>query len=144
MIRRPPRSTRTDTLFPYTTLFRSPWTWFNPARGNSPTKLGRPYSENSSGESVSRPWMISLGNPSLPPGNGPEIDGVAVYLLCHFRLPFAHAEGMADHARAGLQLAQQLGPKLLVEALEEIEGDDARFADVRPEERRRGKECVST
>src|SRR3546814_3861330 len=26
MIRRPPRSTRTDTLFPYTTLFRS---WFN-------------------------------------------------------------------------------------------------------------------
>src|SRR3546814_13176977 len=28
MIRRPPRSTRTDTLFPYTTLFRS-----EPARG---------------------------------------------------------------------------------------------------------------
>src|SRR3546814_5946527 len=36
MIRRPPRSTRTDTLFPYTTLFRSirahehsegPWCW---------------------------------------------------------------------------------------------------------------------
>src|SRR3546814_16421610 len=24
MMRRPPRSTRTDTLFPYTTLFRSP------------------------------------------------------------------------------------------------------------------------
>src|SRR3546814_17215157 len=39
MIRRPPRSTRTDTLFPYTTLFRSParlgWTvgrlWMRPA-----------------------------------------------------------------------------------------------------------------
>src|SRR3546814_17687304 len=26
MIRRPPRSTPTDTLFPYTTLFRSPYT----------------------------------------------------------------------------------------------------------------------
>src|SRR3546814_17564941 len=25
MIQRPPRSTRTDTLFPYTTLFRSEW-----------------------------------------------------------------------------------------------------------------------
>src|SRR3546814_7121229 len=25
MLRLPPRSTRTDTLFPYTTLFRSPW-----------------------------------------------------------------------------------------------------------------------
>src|SRR3546814_3173090 len=30
MIRRPPRSTRTDTLFPYTTLFRSR----TPARGD--------------------------------------------------------------------------------------------------------------
>src|SRR3546814_20209761 len=31
MIRRPPRSTRTDTLFPYTTLFRSTVTsMFNP------------------------------------------------------------------------------------------------------------------
>src|SRR3546814_16733929 len=27
MIRRPPRSTRTDTLFPYTTLFRSGVGW---------------------------------------------------------------------------------------------------------------------
>src|SRR3546814_14790522 len=27
MIRRPPRSTRTDTLFPYTTLFRSTIEW---------------------------------------------------------------------------------------------------------------------
>src|SRR3546814_13085083 len=30
MIRRPPRSTRTDTLFPYTTLFRSELRWFTP------------------------------------------------------------------------------------------------------------------
>src|SRR3546814_17702625 len=32
MIRRPPRSTRTDTLFPYTTLFRS-FRWMTSARG---------------------------------------------------------------------------------------------------------------
>src|SRR3546814_1274386 len=39
MIRRPPRSTRTDTLFPYTTLFRSPpcllvfdWPVYSPTR----------------------------------------------------------------------------------------------------------------
>src|SRR3546814_394894 len=31
MIRRPPRSTRTDTLFPYTTLFRSAQAVLNPA-----------------------------------------------------------------------------------------------------------------
>src|SRR3546814_18823305 len=35
MIRRPPRSTRTDTLFPYTTLFRSD-------RGRKPEGAGRP------------------------------------------------------------------------------------------------------
>src|SRR3546814_11781570 len=33
MIRRPPRSTRTDTLFPYTTLFRSPRRAADRARG---------------------------------------------------------------------------------------------------------------
>src|SRR3546814_8091147 len=32
MIRRPPRSTRTDTLFPYTTLFRSHSRWTPPVR----------------------------------------------------------------------------------------------------------------
>src|SRR3546814_2046333 len=38
MIRRPPRSTRTDTLFPYTTLFRSvpkPPEWANVVHVNS-------------------------------------------------------------------------------------------------------------
>src|SRR3546814_18237212 len=36
MMRRPPRSTRTDTLFPYTTLFRSPSTVFvTPAHADS-------------------------------------------------------------------------------------------------------------
>src|SRR3546814_16109719 len=33
MIRRPPRSTRTNTLFPYTTLFRSHWPCRFPSSG---------------------------------------------------------------------------------------------------------------
>src|SRR3546814_7383832 len=36
MIRRPPRSTRTDTLFPYTTLFRSPFA----ANPDTPSRRG--------------------------------------------------------------------------------------------------------
>src|SRR3546814_3431064 len=40
MIRRPPRSTRTDTLFPYTTLFRS--LTYGKQRGNENTH----YSEH--------------------------------------------------------------------------------------------------
>src|SRR3546814_13887637 len=34
MLRRPPRSTRTDTLFPYTTLFRSTFLPVGPAHAN--------------------------------------------------------------------------------------------------------------
>src|SRR3546814_15083886 len=40
MIRRPPRSTRTDTLFPYTTLFRSP-ARRPPCRSPQPPPVGR-------------------------------------------------------------------------------------------------------
>src|SRR3546814_12399403 len=41
MIRRPPRSTRTDTLFPYTTLFRSP--------GGNDDRYTVPVAEDGSG-----------------------------------------------------------------------------------------------
>src|SRR3546814_4903820 len=40
MIRRPPRSTRTDTLFPYTTLFRSPARVRRAAAGADPRPGG--------------------------------------------------------------------------------------------------------
>src|SRR3546814_13362112 len=42
MIRRPPRSTRTDTLFPYTTLFRSPWFPVRCAAGDPARCTARP------------------------------------------------------------------------------------------------------
>src|SRR3546814_3986522 len=42
MIPRPPRSTRTDTLFPYTTLFRSKRAYFSkPERGAHSWECGR-------------------------------------------------------------------------------------------------------
>src|SRR3546814_9765138 len=37
MIRHPPRSTLTDTLFPYTTLFRSPSAWLAPSLSDAGT-----------------------------------------------------------------------------------------------------------
>src|SRR3546814_6121547 len=40
MIRRPPRSTRTDTLFPYTTLFRSLPTYSISSRAGDDVVLG--------------------------------------------------------------------------------------------------------
>src|SRR3546814_8857069 len=53
MIRRPPRSTRTDTLFTYTTLFRSDRQWF---RGIAPAIEGRTglYSGSNDGRSIGR------------------------------------------------------------------------------------------
>src|SRR3546814_2077422 len=41
MIRRPPRSTRTDPLFPYTTLFRSAETGFSGQQANEPVEPER-------------------------------------------------------------------------------------------------------
>src|SRR3546814_8125771 len=49
MIRRPPRSTRTDTLLPYTTLFRSPGaSWLQPSsENNCPAAARLPRAANS-------------------------------------------------------------------------------------------------
>src|SRR3546814_1326750 len=68
MIRRPPRSTRTDTLFPYTTLFRSP----NAAR---PGRLDLPSHANiAAGDDGGRPGrhtrreQAASGNPGACAG----------------------------------------------------------------------------
>src|SRR3546814_2660081 len=50
MILRPPRSTRTDTLFPYTTLFRS-------ARDDEPHRhVAASRQKSSSGVRITEPW----------------------------------------------------------------------------------------
>src|SRR3546814_3481848 len=64
MIRRPPRSTRTDTLFPYTTLFRSwdardrPW-----SLAIQPFLIGRPATGEGAGQ-----VHIDLGHPRIAQG----------------------------------------------------------------------------
>src|SRR3546814_13121491 len=45
MIRRPPRSTRTDTLFPYTTLFRSARGHASGVAGRDPPGLSEPLGD---------------------------------------------------------------------------------------------------
>src|SRR3546814_9754558 len=50
MIRRPPRSTRTDTLFPYTTLFRSPARLITASHASSLTLLKRRTNRNTRSE----------------------------------------------------------------------------------------------
>src|SRR3546814_13061349 len=68
MIRRPPRSTRTDTLFPYTTLFRSPQGEAYAARLVENTFADTVFLTNSGAEAVecaikpARAYHSSAGN----------------------------------------------------------------------------------
>src|SRR3546814_2071912 len=76
MIRRPPRSTRTDTLFPYTTLFRSAYR----SRGRPVPERPAPCissppcrasSCSSPPRAVNRRWT-RVANPSCPRGSRSE------------------------------------------------------------------------
>src|SRR3546814_6338055 len=66
MIRRPPRSTRTDTLFPYTTLFRSAAAATAPVRtppASRPTRPGATSVGMWRWLRVDRPRVTSQGVP---------------------------------------------------------------------------------
>src|SRR3546814_15958785 len=64
MIRRPPRATRTETLFPYTTLFRSGFSHYLDQHGFVPDELaGRCRSSCSAGGIVG--WYFSSANAPL-------------------------------------------------------------------------------
>src|SRR3546814_12911873 len=104
MLRRPPRSTRPDTLFPYTTLFRSL------AAGEG--QRGRILRGNLDQRHVLRPLAVVAG---LQPR----------FLI------------FLDDIGDGLFLARGAGGAALI-------GVRREFLGYRSEERRVGKECVST
>src|SRR3546814_18602216 len=148
MILRPPRSTRTDTLFPYTTLFRSPM--------------------------AKRLLRLLLAHPELVSSlvdqqleileHGPHL------VLVRDLITLANLSG-ARHAGALLQAADpgsdleallaSLTPELLAQEdlpdpqtewndalrrieLDAIKAEQSALVGERSEERRVGKECVST
>src|SRR3546814_4058596 len=95
MIRRPPRSTRTDTLFPYTTLFRS----LKSTDGHYRTKLIQ------SCQSI--PFRLAATatpapNDFMELGNHAEFLGVMKYtdMLATF---FAHDGGRSEEHTSELQ-----------------------------------------
>src|SRR3546814_18201655 len=107
MIRRPPRSTRTDTLFPYTTLFRSSW------REALPTQ-----------------WLATL-----PFRKAPPLITVLKDLPTPYRRQMDVAPPQASyHGHSAIYMQGLAGhvSRLLTRQIG------------RSEERRSGKECVST
>src|SRR3546814_12467216 len=118
MIRRPPRSTRTDTLFPYTTLFRSDFANYRGRHGGDfadrPGETRRAYRQD--GRAARR--RLSEKSPR-PAGR--------------VRKPARRVEALnrSPATLFGLLLASGL-PDAMTTAI------------VRSEERRVGQECVST
>src|SRR3546814_17389132 len=74
MIRRPPRSTRTDTLFPYTTLFRSPPLRSLPRElGRGVRTVSRPHSRTTpEGATLAPDADGPLEEPQAPESNQPK------------------------------------------------------------------------
>src|SRR3546814_13025204 len=76
MIRRPPRSTRTDTLFPYTTLFRSRRRSTGRGSGRARQPAGRPRRQGCLGNRARSDGAPRGGPPNdAPRGAG---DGAAM------------------------------------------------------------------
>src|SRR3546814_13900600 len=89
MIRRPPRSTRTDTLFPYTTLFRSDGVGIINSKGEEPSwTIGLDYQATEDlfvyvtsrrgyrGANVNTPafeTVFTTGGPGCPQGACPDL-----------------------------------------------------------------------
>src|SRR3546814_20695274 len=123
MIRRPPRSTRTDTLFPYTTLFRSR------GRGMSNVNVKRLVENIRSGTSVYTP-LVELVVNAIQAIDEKKIDNGLIEIE-------VIRNGHAD----------------IIDRLEDVDGfivqdngigitNDNR--DSRSEERRVGEDCGST
>src|SRR3546814_17906906 len=77
MIRRPPRSTRTDTLFPYTTLFRSHEDVLEPAR------------ERADAHRLQRPGHADLVDADAQPRAGIGVEAEVLERLQHVQIRLA-------------------------------------------------------
>src|SRR3546814_15832858 len=94
MLLRPPRSTRTDSLVPYTTLFRS-----QPVLCDPPVVVGRgdgapPGRRVPSGDRIARPASC--------PGRGPPISLLFLRRVCRALVHAAHIHAAMIHRRAAL------------------------------------------
>src|SRR3546814_20760857 len=115
MIRRPPRSTRPDTLFPYTTLFRS-------LHGPSFSKKAVAASWGHDGSWPHLHW--SRAGTSLTPGGPPVVRGRAETGWRNSRIYFAPSFSICPSVAADAAISASL-----------LSSSEAR---------RVGKECVST
>src|SRR3546814_20705356 len=123
MIRRPPRSTRTDTLFPYTTLFRSsrPIVVVGDV-GVGKTSFFENLFESLSGTEKSNTYFLNLNLGS----EATLSDDIKSYVLTHVPAQLKHKYGID------------------IDSADFANTVDYRELSERTEESRVGKECVRT
>src|SRR3546814_12435027 len=138
MIRRPPRSTRTDTLFPYTTLFRSP--------------QRDQYADQ---EEFARDDQRDTEQHQHAGDEGRRgIDEEPAFFARRL-LERLHAVGAEDvavddirpitiGARTQVRYLDQVGEDIIAVEAQQWVAVDQDGGNTRSEERRVGKECVST
>src|SRR3546814_2557782 len=155
MIRRPPRSTRTDTLFPYTTLFRSAAasvdsSAVSPSLANLWRSFSMPLPPDSTIAVACCLHLLPLRAFTLRRDEALEVEAAdhALELVDAFGLSFGlHLEAFADHdaVLAALGPVVPLFPDALAIAdVGLLVAVRALAFGFRSEERRVGKECVST
>src|SRR3546814_11763114 len=118
MIRRPPRSTRTDTLFPYTTLFRSRC---SPSRASLLTGL-YPHEAGMGGlDNIARPGLggfqgriadraVTIAEVLTPAGYFPGMAGQWHVGAQHGTPPTAVGLGRSMFQQGGTDFPDQPGP----------------------------------
>src|SRR3546814_2111879 len=107
MIRRPPRSTRTDTLFPYTTLFRS--------ASGCRSAIKRPVS------SAAKCWL-SAADPPLPQNITllPSVSEVAI-LAAAASITWSKASSAEKSVRCSFRFSKNSDIKQLRRGLDRME-----------------------
>src|SRR3546814_7361591 len=99
MIRRPPRSTRTDTLCPYTTLFRSP---LRPhARAEGATAAGRFRGQPYCSLAAPQPQAVDVGEIEVASDHNPHFRALidAKHRLNLHRVPQDRVRRLAGNPR---------------------------------------------
>src|SRR3546814_3854333 len=143
MIRRPPRSTRTDTLFPYTTLFRSQGLAEIPSLAFGATEATKPSLDVLVFDPLSRDGQAqTVAQPRYRADNSRAfavlIDGRDEAAI---NLDPIKGQGtqMRKRAITGAEIVKRDAYALILQR-----PDDGLGKIGRAEERRVGKECVST
>src|SRR3546814_18992565 len=118
MIRRPPRSTRTDTLFPYTTLFRSV-----EGRGRRPDRFFEVFLQDFAGSSEQ---IVAAMSSKAASQRGQRDDGSFTECpMSKILIAFYSRHGFTEaHAKAVGEVHEAAGPALRLRMARDLAAEE--------------------